>query len=61
MEEQIFEQYTDPIPDFLGRYIDDCVGTASCPRGDLECFFMLIIFILHSSSHKRSVRLVYHS
>ena len=35
---QIFEQYTDPIPDYLGRYIDDCVGTASCSRGELECF-----------------------
>ena len=38
VEKQIFEQYTDPIPDYLGRYIDDCVGTASCSRGDLECF-----------------------
>ena len=38
MEKQIFEQYTDPIPDYLGRYIDDCVGTASCSRGELECF-----------------------
>ena len=37
MEKQIFEQYTDPIPDYLGRYIDDCVGTASCSRGELEC------------------------
>jgi hypothetical protein len=24
---QFFEQYTDPIPDYLGRYIDDCLGT----------------------------------
>ena len=23
---------------YLGRYIDDCVGTASCSRGELECF-----------------------
>ena len=38
VEKQIFEQYTDPIPDYLGRYIDDCVGTASCSRGKLECF-----------------------
>ena len=37
-EKQIFEQYIDPIPDYLGRYIDDCVGTASCSRGKLECF-----------------------
>ena len=38
VEKQICEQYTDPIPDYLGRYIDDCVGTASCSRGELECF-----------------------
>ena len=38
VEKQIFEQYIDPIPDYLGRYIDDCVGTASCSRGELECF-----------------------
>ena len=23
VEKQIFEQYTDPIPDYLGRYIDN--------------------------------------
>ena len=38
VEKQIFEQYTDPIPGNLGRYIDHCVGTASCSRGELECF-----------------------
>ncbi len=38
VEKQIFELYTDPIPDYLGRYIDDCVGTASCSRGELEQF-----------------------
>ena len=38
MEEQIFEQYTDPIPDYLGRYIDDSVSASSCSRGELECF-----------------------
>ena len=36
VEKQIFEQYTDPIPDYLGRYIDDCVGTASCSCGEFE-------------------------
>ncbi len=25
-------------PDYLGKYIDDCVGTASCSRGELEQF-----------------------
>ena len=38
VETQIFEQYTDPIPDYLGRYIDDCVGTVSCSCGELEYF-----------------------
>ncbi len=38
VQKQIFEQYTDPTPDYLGRYIDDCVGTASCSRGELEQF-----------------------
>ena len=38
VEQQIFEQYTGPISDFFGRYIDDCVGTASCTRADLERF-----------------------
>ena len=36
VEKQIFEQYTDPTSDYLGRYIDHCVGTASCSRGELE-------------------------
>ncbi len=36
VEKQIFEQYTDPTSDYLGRYIDYCVGTASCSRGELE-------------------------
>ena len=38
VEKQIFEQYTDPIPDYFGRYIDDCCGAASCSRGELEQF-----------------------
>ena len=32
VEKQIFEQYTCPLPDYFGRYIDDCLGTASCFR-----------------------------
>ena len=38
VEKQIFEQYTDPIPDYFGRYIDDWCGAASCSRGELEQF-----------------------
>ncbi len=32
LEKQIFEQYIDPTPDYLDRFIDVCVGTASCSR-----------------------------
>ena len=39
---QIFKRYTGPIPDFFGRYIDDCLGTASCTRVDLERFINYI-------------------
>ena len=38
VEQQIFKQYTGPIPDFFGRYINDCLGTASFTRVDLERF-----------------------
>ena len=38
VEQQIFERYTGPIPDFFCRYIDDCLGTASCTRVGLERF-----------------------
>ena len=38
VEKQIFEQYTNPAPDYLGRYVDDCVSTASCCRGELKQF-----------------------
>ncbi len=62
VEKQIFEQYTDPTPDYLGRYIDDCVGTAACSRGNWNNLLtLLIISIQHSSSHGRSARPVYHS
>ena len=43
VEKQIFEQYTDPIPDYLGGYIDDCLGTASCSCVELERFITLLI------------------
>ena len=38
VEKQIFEQCTDPTPDYFGRYIDDCGGTVSYSRGELEQF-----------------------
>ncbi len=42
VEKQIFEQYADRTPDYLGRYIDDLVGTASCSRGELEQFINFV-------------------
>ena len=42
VEKQIFEQYTDPIPDYLGRYIDDCLGIAACSRVELERFINFV-------------------
>ena len=38
VEKQIYEQYTGPLPDYLGRYIDDCLGSASCSCVELESF-----------------------
>ncbi len=38
VEKQISEQHTDPTPDYLGRYKNNYVGTASCSRGKLEKF-----------------------
>ena len=61
VEKQIFEQHTDPTPDYLGRYIDDCVGTASCSRGELEQFINYVKnFHPALQLHGRSARPVYH-
>ena len=41
IKELIFEQYSGPIPEFFGRYIDDGFGsTSSCSKPDLE--FLLL-------------------
>ena len=54
------QQYTDPVADYLGRYIDDCLGIASCPRVELERFInFLHNFHSATSLHGRSVRPVY--
>jgi hypothetical protein len=42
VEKQIFEQYTDPIPDYLCSYADDCLGRASCSRVELEHFINFV-------------------
>ena len=52
VEQQTFKQYTGPIPDFFARYIDDCLGTASCTRVDLEnSLITLMVTIMLSNSH----------
>ena len=38
VEKQIFEQYTGPLPDYFGRYIDDCLGS----RVELEEFINFV-------------------
>ncbi len=38
---------TDPTPDYLGMYIDDCVGTASCSHGELEQFIINYVINFH--------------
>ena len=50
VEQQIFEQYTGPIPVFFGRYIDDCLGTASCTRANLERFINYVNGFHHACS-----------
>ena len=42
VEKQTFEGYTDPITDFYGRFIDDCLGTTSCLRTELDCFINFV-------------------
>ena len=43
VEKQIFEQYTDPIPDYFDRYIDDYFATASYSLVELECFINTLL------------------
>ena len=42
IEELIFQQYTGSKPDFFGRYIDDCIGTTSCSRTELDSFISFV-------------------
>ena len=42
VEKQIYEQYTGPLTDYLGRSIDDCIGSASCSRVELESFINFV-------------------
>ena len=42
VEKHIFEQYAGHTPDFFGRFINDCFGTASCSNADLERFISFV-------------------
>ena len=43
VEQQIFTEHTGRIPDSFCRDIDDCLGTASCTRVDLERSLITLI------------------
>ena len=38
IEEQIFSQYSGPIPELFKRFIDVCIGANSLERAELESF-----------------------
>ena len=38
VEHQFCNQYNGPKPELYGRYIDDCIGTISCSRKELNQF-----------------------
>ena len=38
VEQQFFNQYDGPKPEFYGRYIDDCIGAISSSREELNRF-----------------------
>eukprot|EP00061_Rhincodon_typus_P001871 g16007.t1 len=38
MEQSLFQSYTGPIPHLLLRYIDECIGAASCSHEELKQF-----------------------
>ena len=38
VEEQILNQFDGPKPELFGHYIDDCLGTTSCTKEELERF-----------------------
>ena len=46
IEEFVFEQLS--VPEFYGRYIDDCFGAIFCSKPDLE-FFISYVNSFHPS------------
>eukprot|EP00061_Rhincodon_typus_P001001 g13404.t1 len=38
MEQSLFRSYTGPIPHIFLRYINDCIGAASCSHEELRQF-----------------------
>ena len=44
VEEQICNRFDGPKPEFFVHYIDDCLGTASCIKEELERFIGFVSF-----------------
>ena len=42
IEQQFFNQYNGPKPELYRRYIDDCVGTTSSTREELNLFITAV-------------------
>ena len=42
LEEQIFQQYTGPLPLLYRRFIDDCFGIATCAKDELLSFIHFV-------------------
>eukprot|EP00061_Rhincodon_typus_P016698 g45049.t1 len=42
VEQPLFRSYTGTIPHIFLRYIDDCIGTASCSHEELKQFIHFI-------------------
>ena len=42
IEEQIFTQYSGPLPELFKRFIDDCIGATSLDRAQLESFIHFV-------------------
>ena len=42
LEEQIFQEYTGPVPVLYRRFIDDCFGIATCAKDELLSFIHFV-------------------
>eukprot|EP00061_Rhincodon_typus_P005072 g24109.t1 len=48
IEQRLFNIYTSTIPHLLRRYIDDCIGAASCSHKELKQFINFINTFHHT-------------